>query len=357
MVQWLRALAALAVILFHSLGQLQTRSGFDPAWRHIGAAGVDLFFVLSGFIMWVTALNRDEAVRAFIVKRVIRIVPLYWLMTSLVLAIASADPRLMQHAELDDLHVVFSYLFIAWPHPAMPDHLWPLLIPGWTLNYEMFFYTLVAIALGMPRAWRAPLVATVIATLVVAGQAANLQGVAQFYTDPVLLEFLAGIGIGMSTTTTGRCSTTLAASFIGSGILLFGLFAGTQPDGMRVVTWGLPLALATLGCLHFRSTSDTRLQRFLGSIGDASYSLYLTQFLVIPAAAAVTGRWLPHEPGFLTALMFVIGLMLSAFLAGIFAHRYLELPLLKACRWLLLSTDSRFPSVAGSQSAGQRGAP
>src|SRR5882762_388467 len=83
-VQLLRAVAALGVVSFHAAHLLFARNGLELRWTGLGAAGVDLFFVVSGFIMWVTALDRGMPIRRFAAKRIQRIVPLYWLMTAIV---------------------------------------------------------------------------------------------------------------------------------------------------------------------------------------------------------------------------------------------------------------------------------
>jgi exopolysaccharide production protein ExoZ len=147
-IQHLRAVAALGVVFYHASSQV---TGGHSDYVRMGAAGVDLFFIISGFIMWVTAIARDEPPGRFALKRLIRIVPLYWLITTAVLLLVLAKPDLMRSASLNLTHIASSYGFIAWPHPRSAHRFWPLVIPGWTLNYEMLFYAIVAIALFLPR--------------------------------------------------------------------------------------------------------------------------------------------------------------------------------------------------------------
>ena len=115
-------------------------------------AGVDIFFVISGFIM-VYASSRwfgsARAPRVFLAHRIARIVPLYWATMMVYLAVLLLTPWLLNSEYLAPHFVIASFLFIP---AARPDGLvQPLYSLGWTLNYEMFFYALFAIAIAFPR--------------------------------------------------------------------------------------------------------------------------------------------------------------------------------------------------------------
>ena len=158
LVQVLRAAAALSVAMLHAqhdAATLAERTGqvFAPIAAFPWEAGVDVFFVISGFIM-VHASTRlfgaEGGARAFLARRIARIVPIYWAVTTLYLAVALAVPDLLNRELLGWPLVVASYLFIPM---ARPDGLvQPLYGLGWTLNYEMFFYALFAVAVRWPRA-------------------------------------------------------------------------------------------------------------------------------------------------------------------------------------------------------------
>jgi exopolysaccharide production protein ExoZ len=342
-VQLLRALAALGVVLFHTAGQLATRNGFVAGWAGLGAAGVDLFFVVSGFIMWVTAIDRDEQIQRFAIKRVVRIVPLYWLMTAIVLAIVVVAPGLMRNASRDPLHYLASFAFVAWPHPKLTSHFWPVLIPGWTLNYEMFFYLLVAASLALPRKARVPFIAGALFALVLLGLIAHPAGVLSFYTNPIILEFLFGIVIGvLFRPANPNQRVHLALCLI--GLVVFVSVGPFEVEQNRVLTWGLPLAICAAGAINLSLPHRNTVLRGLRLIGDASYSLYLTQFIVIPPAAMLMGPVLRHTNMFLGGLAFASGVAGLAVLAGIGSYYLLEKPLLRASSRLLASkrrTDTR----------------
>ena len=151
-IQILRALAALLVVFHHARYQIRDFEAFfyGGIWQS-GQAGVDIFFVISGFIMWVTTHDRRTTPLQFLTNRIVRIVPLYWLLTLTVAAACLIAPSLFRGVVLAPEHVVKSLFFIPDFYPGMPTHIWPLLLPGWTLNYEMIFYVVFAVALLLPR--------------------------------------------------------------------------------------------------------------------------------------------------------------------------------------------------------------
>ena len=151
-VQALRAIAALLVVVYHVFDMWALR--MDPSapgtgWVN-GAAGVDIFFVISGFVMVVSSrrlATQPRAWRTFIQHRIVRIVPLYWLLTTakLLLVFFLADLALRSNLEFD--YVARSYLFL--PVVDGAGHFRPLLPVGWTLTYEFVFYLLFALALAL----------------------------------------------------------------------------------------------------------------------------------------------------------------------------------------------------------------
>jgi exopolysaccharide production protein ExoZ len=334
-IQHLRALAALGVVVFHALGLLQSRLGIDVPHHDMGAAGVDLFFIISGFIMWVTAIDRNERAAAFALKRIVRIVPLYWLFTTFVLALVIVKPELMRSASRDAGHFIASYFFIAWPHPTVAGRYWPPVIPGWTLNYEMFFYAIVTVSLLLKRPWRVPLIATLLVGLPLAGWLLDARGLAAFYAHPILLEFLFGIALGVlftrGVTLNARTSIVLTVVAIVAFFTL-GLLGG---DRNRALMWGVPLALLVAGSLDLPALLHGRAREFSRLLGDASYSLYLVQFVTLPPAAAVLGQVVRRLPLPIGAAVFVAGLAAIAVCAGLATYYCAERPILLAARgWL-----------------------
>jgi exopolysaccharide production protein ExoZ len=295
---------------------MSARTGSSSPWSELGAAGVDLFFVVSGFIMWVTAVAREEGVQHFLLKRAIRIIPLYWLVTALILVIVLAKPDLMRNASHDPAHFAASFAFIAWPHPALQGRFWPPLVPGWTLNYEALFYVVIAASLSLRKPWRAPLIAVVLVGLASWGMLLHPTQFLSFYTDPIVLEFLLGAAIGMS------FETLRPGPKVAGGLALV----------------GLALAVLVLGVVNLPVPRDSRIMRWGIALGDASYSIYLTQFLVLPAAGLIIGHLLGHVRRPLEDCVFVAGLVAAALAAGVGTYYIVERPLLHASKGLLAVT-------------------
>src|SRR6185503_14106408 len=131
----------------------------------------------------------------FLRNRLTRIAPLYWTITFAVFGVALAAPSLMQSTTADPLHLLKSLAFI--PSARGDGQLHPTVFVGWTLNYEMMFYLLFALGMMLPRRWLGLamtgglLVAAVVAGLVIRPQ----NQVVQFYVQPVILEFGAGMAL------------------------------------------------------------------------------------------------------------------------------------------------------------------
>src|SRR4029079_17250141 len=178
-IQMLRAVAAMAVVVMHIGIELRYWGKATISWTDVGNAGVDLFFVISGFIMvfisWERFGRRDAPVD-FFVRRLIRIVPLYWLVpTGYILAGSFPASR-----------IITSYLFV--PDFGADAAPLPVVLQGWTLNFEMFFYLVLALALLLPRLAAIATVSTLLATLVLLK--------VPYYGQSVILEFVLGLWIG-----------------------------------------------------------------------------------------------------------------------------------------------------------------
>ena len=310
-IQYLRAVAALGVVVFHAA----ERSGGHFT---IGAAGVDVFFVVSGFIMWVLAEVRQPSPTAFLRERVERIVPLYWIATAVMVAggLAGLFPKM----KLTAFHVFGSFAFI--PHVSPSDGgTWPVLVQGWTLNYEMFFYILFAAVLFLPAARRFPALALLFGTLVAIGLVVQPDGaVLRTYTSPLMAEFLIGAAIGKLWLANRMPPAALgvplivasAAGFalVGFGYLPFGPAALAPLSGMLLV-----------GFLCLEKAGRVRHMRVPTYLGDASYSIYLWHTIAISVAVKASGMTCLSA---LPAFVLSIG---AGTVAGLVCHELLEKPI------------------------------
>src|SRR5258708_26611358 len=183
-VQYLRGIAAMLVVLHHLY--------FDNT--QLGPFGVKIFFVISGFVMWFTTAGVNVSPLSFWRRRLVRIVPLYWFFLSLLVGIGLSPPHYLKSTEITPGTVVKSFLFIPHFH-AVQKVIAPILIPGWSLNYEMFFYFIFGIALLIESlAFRAITIGVVLWSLVLLGLSLSPEGAAAAtYTSPNLLLFFDGI--------------------------------------------------------------------------------------------------------------------------------------------------------------------
>jgi exopolysaccharide production protein ExoZ len=183
-IQYLRGVAAIGVVLLHIGECLHLHLQF-------GAAGVDLFFVISGFIMWMVSRQTEATPSTFVKKRLLRIVPLYWLVTIFLATCARLRPNLFPLDHPVTGHVPLSLLII--PHLAPDGTLYPVVGQGWTLNYEMFFYFLFAVTLAWSRTYQFYALNALLLGCILCGYLIHPSSpIGEAYTSPLLMEFFAG---------------------------------------------------------------------------------------------------------------------------------------------------------------------
>ena len=289
-IQYLRAVAALAIVLFHMDLQL-SRMGYDGYWPHFLAAGVDVFFVISGFIMWITTWDRPADTAGFYWRRLVRIVPVYWVLTGLAVLAALVSPAAMQSGTLDPRHVVASLLFLPARHPVL-NQLVPVLVPGWTLNYEMFFYVLFGLALPLPPPGRVLALGGTLGGLALAGWLAGAEpdSVPGFYTDGIMLEFAVGAGLGFLFTREGRLPWPAALACLGGGTLALVVAGEGARDLPRALVLGLPALLIVAGAVTAEAARPVRSLALPRLLGDASYSIYLSHGIMLSAVGQAWRR-------------------------------------------------------------------
>jgi exopolysaccharide production protein ExoZ len=342
-IQMLRFAAATLVVIAHAVDLAGTRLGLGTALaggtlEDFGAVGVDLFFVVSGFIIATTTEGRAGAAAAgaFLRRRFRRVAPIYWLLSLPILVGMARGGTLTGEA------AVATFLF--WPFSGL-EMTFPALGPGWTLCFEILFYLGfgLAIAGGRRAGWglAAAAIAAVVAGLAIAAPALRFLG------SPMVLEFLIGVAIarGWRRLPPAAGPALVGAAAVGFGLwLLFGLGdiegerALNDPGvGLaRVALWGAPAGLLVLGLVRMerpgRAAGPAR--RALIFMGDASYAVYLTHVLVIRALGRLFESAAVAAPGnAVVALTVVLSLA-----AGAVTHVCVEKPLL---RWMTRPTGDR----------------
>lgn len=277
-IQVLRFIAAAAVVLYHT--QVTTGTyfgGTDPyPVLEYASHGVDLFFVISGFIIVFIGSTRETTARLFVTRRVERIVPLYWAMTLAMFALTHI-PGIARQEASGPLHLLQSVLFFSWTNgPAT----YPVLNVGWTLEFEMLFYAVAAIAMALSRrVWATT--ALIMLALVVSGR-----GTSFFLQNPIMIEFVFGMTIGTFLYDRRFFPWMLAGSVL--VLVTLPMTAATR----QVWIFGLPSALIVAVAVYADVRKSYR-GTLLPELGNASYSIYLAHVIAISFACKILVKVVP----------------------------------------------------------------
>jgi exopolysaccharide production protein ExoZ len=275
----------------------------------------------------------------FAINRIFRIVPLYWTLTLVVFAIAFFIPAAVQATQADPVQLLKSLLFI--PFVKSNGQVHPTLFVGWTLNYEMFFYALFAI--GLLWGERGALLVVSAMVGIVALDPFTSSPIADFYTDPILLEFAAGMMIGLAFP---RLAPWHPRILIALGFALILLAPFCWPSIHRAVAFGVPGVLIVSGALMLEKAGTT--VKGLRLLGDASYAIYLTHVFVTGVAMKLAPL-VDNEAGL---ALLAIGALAGAAIFGILVHLWVEKPLTHALKSL---SKHRFLRTAPIVSKSVRG--
>lgn len=333
-VQLLRFIAALSVAFLHA----SDRSGLRLPIS-FGGFGVDIFFVISGFIIsYITFHNAEH----FWAKRLIRIVPFYWTATIGVFLVALAIPSVLHHARADFTWLIFSLLFI--PHDS-PNGIHPLLGLGWTLNYEMYFYAIFAAALLLSREFAPYLCAVAIALVLAATRLIAPSSPAEaFYGDGIVLEFIWGIvlfeffrRLTWMTQPSRRDAgyvlilVTLAAAFAWLPIQeIYGF------DSTRLTTGVAAAIVVAMFLLLEKRYGIAARNPLVLLVGEASYVLYLIHPYVIFGVLRLIVGPSPQLPAWCDWLL-VVALLAVTIGIAIAIHLYFEVPTMNWLRRRLIA--------------------
>jgi exopolysaccharide production protein ExoZ len=331
-IQLLRALAAVCVLLCHTGLAI-------PPTRGFGSFGVDIFFVISGFIMC-RVIDRTPAY--FFRRRALRIVPPYWCFTFLTFALGIFTPQVFgkTHSTLSALLKSLFFIPFAKTVPYFGHLVEPLLGLGWTLNLEMFFYLVLSLALLVNRR-RAILIAglAIVVTVLLSRAIGPRTVYTEFYGRTVMLEFVFGlIAYRLTAMVPAHVARRLRLPLFAVAILSFALlifFEGVWPRANTFWTTGFLF----LGLPAFALVTSTVLLSIGGfdlhkgvwtKIGDSSYILYLIQFFSVLGIDRLLG---PRWPFLRTSTWSGATVaLLASLLTAVILHTYVEAPVLA---WLV----------------------
>jgi peptidoglycan/LPS O-acetylase OafA/YrhL len=294
--QALRAAAALLVLWTHSIHAsafMDSVEARSSSLAGFGACGLDVFFVISGFIVSLVAsraaIRQSESPLRFLSRRFTRIYPIYWILTGVVILLAETGRH-----PIDWTSVAWLPTILLFPSPHFPAPS-PLLSLGWSLVFEMYFYVILTFWM-----WRTPrtLVRNTVLTMaamVAFGALVNFRRpLLIIWANPILIEFLFGCLIGQLYARHTGSGTERRSVLPGKAVLALGIagllttlitgYGNISYEGMvlngasswlRVVLWGIPSALVVLGALLWQPAMQSAVAAFVVLLGDASYSIYL----------------------------------------------------------------------------------
>jgi exopolysaccharide production protein ExoZ len=326
-----RGVAANLVVISHlTLVDAKYGGGTMPPFLFYGIAGVDVFFVLSGFVM-VAIAGRDIRSDQFLWRRAVRIYPTYWLVSLVVLGVSLVFPAIVNSSIQGPISIWRSFLLI-------PQETLPLLAVGWTLIHEMYFYLVFALLLffriPVPTGlvmWSAFLV--LCAAFVPPGHIAA-SPVLTVLLSPLTAEFMMGAVAGVLYRT-GAVRWALGAGSIGllaiAATIVFvapalSLAKNIHLDSWRVILFGAPAALIIYALAAWELRTSPHAPAILVALGDWSYATYLVHVLVLSALGRMIA--VVSSPGIGTTLLLAGFGLVATNLAGGATFHLFERPLL-----------------------------
>lgn len=329
-----RAVAALMVVVFHAhafflVNRLYPGQTVSPLFD-MGYSGVEFFFVLSGFIMFLvhrSDMGRPDRAPNFLMKRVTRILPFYWIVLVGLVAVLSLVPGAGPEGARDPLAIVRSIFLIRTDQEF-------IIRAAWTLSHEMLFYAVFCLMIVSRRIGTAIFAFWIVGCFVTSFFYPQAPYPLWYVFAAFNILFLFGMASARSySSLSARSGTMLAvfgtAMFLGVGVLdVYGAwFLG---EAVRTLAYGVGAALAIAGLAAAEAGGRLRAPSWFVFLGDASYSIYLVHGPVLAVVTMISLRL--GAPSHLPAWVMLVVLWIAGTSAGILAHLLIERPLLARMR-------------------------
>jgi exopolysaccharide production protein ExoZ len=288
-VQVLRGVAALSVVFFHLktvVGKYSDGSVTLPDCINIGQSGVDLFFVISGFIM--VMITYDEWGKVdpvkFLLKRFSRIYPVYWFYTLLTLLAFYIRPMWVnasQHHSVDVGATIF----------LLPSVTLPLVMVAWSLQFELLFYCAFSAAINRKRSVVIGIVTTITTIIIAVNSIFSMQDAwywCQFFTNPFIIEFLFGVLCALAVKNICRkIHPIVLLSMLAFSLLCLPsiYFSSGESALLQRIYFGMDYSLLVFSAVGLEAYIVKFVPAFFSTVGDGSYSIYLSHLLLLNAVA------------------------------------------------------------------------
>lgn len=350
-VQALRGFAALLVVFYHAA--ISQNGEIGPGIWDRGYAGVDMFFVISGFILAYVTHTYARNLRTtwrFLYARATRVYPLWWIFALILpLYYMLTYGEILPPDRITTIPRPFGYVLkslLLWPQTELP-----VLNVGWTLIHEIFFYLVFSFALLFRRS-ALPLFLGIWAMLTLFGywlvHGAHLHNpFFSLITSPLTLEFIAGASVGLAVRhhLYFKPRTIFLVGAVGF-IAALALYTTHSPWG-RVIVFTLPCCALLFGSVVLEQTQGLRTPGWCVAIGNWSYALYLLHPIVIiallrlsrEAALRLPEGWKAYtvysEPGLAGNAAYTLALVGLSIASAAMTHKFLERPLLRLTRKII----------------------
>ncbi len=342
--QWGRALAALLVVACHAI--VHPLPDLPAFAVYLGDVGVSIFFVISGFIMVTTTGRGGFDPWLFIRRRIVRVVPLYYLALAVVVGFALFLPSLMKSTQFDLPHLLFSMAFIPTYAPDTGAIL-PLYKLGWTLNFEMFFYAVFAALSFLSLRGRVLTIICLFAVMAVIGAQVQFDSAAlEFYTRMDVLAFAAGVAIAFVKNWRQWSVTPLVGLVLFAGavvalcaiFMVFGSMRGSALAHFLAIA-ACAVLVVVFACYEHIGGRASRLAILLG---DASYALYLFHIFVVAGIWWLAGLVFGPVAGL--AYLAIVALAITAsVIACTIIHIVVERPVTRILTEMFASRPKAVP--------------
>ncbi len=352
--QYLRGVAAVLVVLSHAQQMAPELPSIVPYF--FGNFGVYLFFTLSGFLMIYVTDHKRQDPFTFWINRLLRVAPIYWIVTIGVFTLLSVAPQLGVGTEVSFKHLALSLLFIPHTTSADPETFLPMVRVGWTLIYEMYFYSVFSLSMIVTYSFRALLATLFMSMPIILQQIFKMQINDSLFLyvfgDLIVLQFVFGMLLARLALTKRGQSLLLAIGTancqffrLGSGFypILIGIATISimsaferdvilrQPE-LRVIVYGFPSIFLLLAGLAFdyRKSAIFRIPLVLG---EASYSVYLIHMLPLALIRFFYNNFLTLPAHIVTSVFFVLASGVISIAVGLAVYWLVEVPTLSIKKW------------------------
>lgn len=310
-IQYMRAIAAITVVIFHISQKTERYADYSLDWSLFANVGVDIFFIISGYIIMYISSVKETNIKSFLKARVIRVMPIYWLLTLVSLFVYLYNSNLVNSSAAET--AIWSSFIL------LPGNGTFLVLVGWTLTYEFFFYIIFSTSLLIKSEYKYYIPIFLITILVLYGILFDCES---FVCNQRLLEFVFGIILYKTRNRYNFNKFFLLLLFILS-IILFINF-NTK---IIIIDNGIPALLFFFVMINneniFQKYKKSYVSILIEKLGESSYSLYLTHIFTMGISIIILNK-INNEFVLEFPNTFAFVLLILSIIVGYIFHIFIE---------------------------------